>query len=500
MKYYTFQMKYPIMLLIAITININVMAINHVDTNKVANSLENMPDSLTLHLKPWRVSKRIFNINKYGAKNDGKTINTKAIQRAIDACTRKGGGKVVISEGDYVTGTIVLKSNVILEIFKGARLLGSLSLADYPNKVEGMRSIMRDVHKYSQSLIYAEKATNIGICGEGEIYFRGEKANFPGQETIGGIKDRPFGIRMIQCSNIVIKDITLRNSAAWMQNYLCCDNLIFDNMTVLNHGNYNNDGIDPDGCSNVIIRNCHISSEDDTLCLKTAGGRACENILIENCVLYSTCNAFKFGTDTHGNFRNIIGQKLTLGGFPDKSDSFRGRGDCSTGITIETVDGGNIENIMIENVNIDRARCPIFLYIADRSRTLDGTKVPAGYMKDIVIRNVKGKNNGIQGSLITGIPEKHIQDVYIGNVYFQTCGGGEASITNKPVPVRVYYPDAQDFSRNGLPSYGFYIRYVDGIVLDNVSVQPVSDDRRPCFKVDNSNASIHVKACQNTPR
>ena len=322
--------------------------------------MEYLADSLTQHLKEWEVPKVVFKVEKFGAIADGKTINTKAIQFAIDKCSNSGGGTVLFAKGDYVTGTIELKSNVMLCVAEGAKILGSTDLADYPAKVESFKSVMSEIHKYRISLIYAEKAVNIGICGKGEIYFRGEKEHFPGPETAGEIEGRPFGIRMIECKNVVVKDITLRNAAAWMQSYLYCENLIFDGMKVFNQANYNNDGLDPDGCRNVIVRNCFINSHDDAMCLKGASAKPCENILIENSTFYTACNALKIGTDTQGDFHNIIARNLTLGGIPDSLKSFLNLYECSTGITLATTDGGNVENILIRDVNISRSRCPVF--------------------------------------------------------------------------------------------------------------------------------------------
>lgn len=113
-----------------------------------------------------------------------------------------------------------------------------------------------------------------------------------------------------------------------MQNYLACKDMIIDGIKVINtNSNYNCDGLDPDGCKNVIIRNCHIESHDDAMCLKSASGQANENILIENCKFYSTCNAFKFGTDTQRDFRNIYARNLLLGSLTESSNNFLKRKD-----------------------------------------------------------------------------------------------------------------------------------------------------------------------------
>lgn len=442
--------------------------------------LEQMADSLVENLKPWKVPNRTFKVERFGAKADGVTLNTSAIQKTIDFCSSKGGGVVLFSKGDYVTGTIVLKSGVMIEVTEGSRILGSTDINDYPDMIEELKSIMSEYYVFRQSLIYAEKTHNIGIRGKGEIYFRGEKKNFSSPQTTGPIKDRPIGIRMIECKNIVVEGIQLRNSASWMQNYVACENLIFDNIHVENQANYNNDGLDPDGCTNVIIRNCFINSEDDAMCLKGASGKPSRNILIENSTFYSTCNALKFGTDTQGDFRDIVVRNVTLGGIPDSLKTIAGN-QSSTGLTIATVDGGDIENVMIQNVVINQARCPIFFRIGSRMRVLNKQEcLTPGTIKKILIENVSGNRNFRQGSYISGIPEYKVESVYLRNCHLSMEGGGTEEMVYQNVHENEKgYPDAHQFNKKGLPSYGFFIRHAKNIKFEDVSVIPVNKDERP---------------------
>jgi polygalacturonase len=399
----------------------------------------------------------------------------------------------LFSKGYYVTGTIELKSNVMLEISKGAKILGSIKLVDYPEKIESFKSVMSEIYCFRQSLIYAEKATNIGIRGEGEIYFRGEKENFPGPQTTGKIEGRPLGIRMIECKNVVLQNILLRNSASWMQNYVCCENLIFEGIKVINQANYNNDGLDPDGCKNVIVRNCFINSEDDAMCIKGASNRTSENILIENSTFYSSCNAFKIGTDTQGSFKNIFARNLILGGIPDSLESLLGN-QASTGITLTTVDGGNIEDVIISNVTINQSRCPIFIRIGNRGRVIQGIEKPnPGYITHILIDSVKGNRNFRQGSLISGLKGYPITDVVIRNMNIRMEGGGTLEMANSPLPENEgVYSDALKFSKNGLPSYGFYIRHAQNIFLENIEIIPEIKDYRPAFKLGDDVKNIII--------
>jgi polygalacturonase len=442
--------------------------------------LEQMADSLTQNLRPWQVPKRIFKVERYGAKGNGKTMNTKAIQNTIDACSAKGGGVVLFSKGDYLTGTFRLKSGVMIEVARGARILGSTDINDYPECIEELKSVMSENYRFRQSLIYAEKAERVGIRGEGEIYFQGEKSNFSSPETTGPIKDRPVGIRMIECSQVVLQDIYLHNSASWMQNYLACRDLIFDGIRVVNQANYNNDGLDPDGCTNVIVRNCFINAEDDAMCLKGASSLPSQNILIENSTFISTCNAFKIGTDTQGDFRNIVVRNVTLGGIPAGEETIAGP-EVSTGITLATVDGGNVSDILIQDVTINQARCPIFVRIGNRGRVIPGVKKPnPGTLHHIIIDGVRGERNFRQGSLISGIYGYPVQDVLINDCRLSMEGGGTKDMTIQTVPENeTGYPDAHKFLKKGLPSYGFFLRHARGVIIRNTSITTDNKDMRP---------------------
>ncbi|MBV9240947.1 MAG: hypothetical protein JO314_02970 [Acidobacteria bacterium] len=439
-------------------------------------------------LAPWVVPAKIFRVEDHGARADGRTVNTAAIQATIDECSVSGGGVVEFSGGDYVTGTIVLQPKVMLDVAAGSRILGSTDLSDYPEHVESLRSLLSERYHITRSLIYAENVTDIGIRGKGEIYFRGEKQNFPGPESTGEMSGRPLGIRIISSSSVVMQDITLRNSAAWMQSYVASQDLTFDNIKVINHANFNNDGLDLISCRNVIIRNAFINAEDDAMCLKGLAGLPTENIVIEHSTFYSACNALKIGTETQGSFRNVFAHDVVLGGIPDTMETSRGH-EAISGITLATVDGGDVEDVRISSVRIDRADSPIFIRLGDRSRVAEGTR--PGHLHRVLIEDASGADNSSQGSFVSGLEEAPVEDVEIRNLELSVVGGGTEAMAQRQVSDdRAAYPDAKMFSASGLPGYGFFVDHARNVVFENVKVSPHSPDARPVIATGTDIANI----------
>ncbi len=446
---------------------------------KLRTDLEAMAVRLTKTVKPWSGPKRTATPEQFGHKS-GDALSTKAIQSAIDTLAQKGGGTVRLAKGDYVSGTVDLRDNIRLEIARGARLLGSFDLKDWPDRVAKRPTVMDSNMGMNQSLIHAEGATNISICGEGVIDGRGD--HFHGAETAGGTPGRPFLIRVVDSQRVHIQGITLRDSPCWMQNYLNCEDLLIEGIHVDNQANFNNDGCDIDGCRRVIVRNCFINSEDDGLCFKGASERPMEDVLVENCHFYSTCNALKFGTDSQGDFRRVLVRQVEVGGPADDMRA-RNRRQALSGVAFESVDGNTVEDILVTDVHIVRASSPLFLRLGDRGRVRPEEKRPApGHIRHIVYDRLTGTDNGSRGAYFTGLPDHVIEDIVLRDVNIGVAATtlavpDEAAIAEKPAD----YPDPQMIGEVS-PAYGLWTRHLRNLTLINVKFTLTGSDPRPMIK------------------
>ena len=338
-----------------------------------------------------------IHVRDLGAIGDGKTLDTKAIQASVDKCAGTGG-KVILSDGTFLTGTIYLKSNVTLVVEKGAVILGSLNLEDYPVNDFGFNNL--NTSRVNRALIYASGMTNVGIEGDGII--DGQGGSF-----VKALKlVRPFLLWFKECKKVSVEKVELRNSAMWMQYYVHCEDVRISDIKVFNHGNSNNDMIDIDGCRNVIIDGVIGDSDDDGITFKSMDTCISENIIVSNCIVGSHCNGLKFGTETTGGFRNVtITNCVIRSSVVDSVDS--GTREGTSGISLEIVDGGIMENINISDIVIDGPRVPLFVRLGNRARKYysEAPQPPIGQIKNVQISNIIARSSrSIVGLAILGIP------------------------------------------------------------------------------------------------
>ncbi len=400
----------------------------------------------------------IYDVREYGAKPDGKTLCTKSIQKAIDECAKRGGGTVYFPPGTFLSGTIYMKSNITLRLDTGSTLLGSTNLKDYPPTVQAFRSYTDNYT--DKSLIYGEKLKRIAITGNGTI-------DGQGRPFKGPYKVRPYMIRIIQCQNVMVKDVTIQNSPMWVQHYLACDDVRIDGITVRSRVNGNNDGIDIDSCHRVIISNCNVSSGDDAIVLKSTSARSCRDVTVSNCVLSSHCNALKMGTESNGGFQNIV---ITGCAIYDTR---------LAGIALEIVDGGTMDRVVVSNITMNNIGAPIFLRLGNRARPFkkDMAVPEIGVMRNITISNIEATGANPTGCAISGLPGHKIENVTISNARLSLAGDGNKNDAARAIPeMPSAYPEYSMFGR--LPAYGFYCRHVKGLKFRNIQLRPAKPDKR----------------------
>lgn len=360
----------------------------------------------------------------------------------------------------------------------GAILYGSKNISDYQT-IKPLYVALRTKGKTRQ-LIYAEDQKNIAITGSGII--DGQGAVFKKQDYDDEGIDRPHLLQFINCERVRIENISMRNSGAWMQHFLACENLKVTGIEIYNHANFNNDGLDIDGCKNVTVSGVTVDSDDDGICLKSTSGKSCENISITNCVISSHCNGIKMGTESSGGFKNITISNCIVKPSAVDDRKIYGFTNGISGISVEMVDGGILRGINISNIHIDGTQSPIFVRLANRARPYSNTqsKIEVGSLSDVMISNITITNAMDFGCSITGIPGHPVKNISLSNITIETVGGGIAEDLKREIPEKEKaYPEAVMFGK--LPAYGFFIRHAENIEMNNIRFYTKLAELRPAL-------------------
>lgn len=414
---------------------------------------------------PGAESRGPWDAREFGAKADGTTADTAAIQAAVDACAGAGGGTVVLRGGVFLSGTIRLRSHVTLRVENGATLLGSADIGDYPGITPKIEYLYRE--RFTKSLIYAEGQEHIGLEGGGVIDGQGKL--FPAKKGDDG--GRPYLIRFSECRGVRVTGLTLRDSARWLSHYLACENVTIDGVTIHSRIRENRDGMDIDSCDRVRIANCDIYSGDDAIVLKSTAGNPCRRVAVVNCTLSSSASALKLGTESQGGFEDVTFSNCVVY-------------DTRDGISIEEVDGGACERINVSNIVMRDVAVPIFVRLGNRANPLPGReKPPVGRMRDIMISNVQASGAAAVGCSVTGIPGHPVENVTLRDIRIRFSGGGSAEDAARQVPEKdASYPKGDMFGM--LPAYGFYCRHVNGLRLHNLDLSFEAGDARPAIMAE----------------
>lgn len=401
------------------------------------------------------------NVLDLGAVPDGKTLTTKSIQEAVDQCNATGGGTVTIPSGTYLTTTVFLKDDVNLHIQKGATLLGST-----------------DRKAFTGAVVFADSIQNAAITGLGTINGQGFKQYYskPGE--------RHHNILLLNCKNITVEGLTLINSPTWVFRIRECDGVMIRGIRIHSFANENNDGIDIEG-KNITLSDCIIDCDDDAICLKSERpDYLVENIVITNCIIASICNPIKFGTASDGGFKNIsisncVIRRPSNVSTRNWSEMIPGVSSDTTGISgiaLEVVDGGTMDQVVITNLTMTGIQTPIFIKL--------GSRKGVGTLKNIIISNIIASDESLMTSSITGIPGGYIENMIIKDVILNCRGTGLEEEASAPVPERNSVgPDNRMFGYS-LPAYGLYVRHVKNLTFDNFRFNLLAPDARPAIVLD----------------
>ncbi len=451
---------------------------------------------LTLMLLPLKGAEEVkdYKASLFGIKSNGTTLNTRSIQKAIDFIHEKGGGRLVFDVGRYLTGTIYLKSGVTIHLLEGAVLVGSPNPFDYDTQ-----------HNWT-ALIFALEQENVGITGEGGVI---DGQGFTVANNLvdlihkGLVEDplrndrpreaiRPQNIYFWRCTGVRIEGITLKDPASWNQQYDQCRNVVIKNLIIDSKSYWNNDGVDIVDCDTVEVANLYIDAADDGICLKSHDKNAiCQNVYIHDNVVRTSANGIKFGTASLGGFKNIrIINNLVY-------DTYR------SAITMAAVDGGFVEDVVVDGLKSINTGNVIFLRIGERWQP--GKK---GRMQNISISNVyaevpatkpdAGYNyegpwehqpRNISPSSIVGLPGAPVEDITLKNIEIHHPGGGDPNFArigldelDKVPELPSNYPEFSMFKE--LPAWGFYLRHVKNLTMENIKLVAEKKDYRRAIVMD----------------
>ena len=439
-----------------------------------------------------------YDVRAFGAVGDGRTLDSPAINRAIQAAADAGGGTVEVPAGTYVCGSIHLRSHVRLDLGPGSVIEGSTDMDAYdkpePNPGEDANKYEDYGHRHwHNSLIWGDGLVDIGITGPGLIHGTGLAREVPGDD-FATQRNPNKAIALKECRNVVLRDFSILHGGWFAILAIADDNMTISGVTL----DTNRDGMDLDCCQNVRVSDCAVNSpHDDGICLKSCFGlgrpRMTENLTITNCQVsgfdegtlldgtyqrrahFDPVNEggptgrIKFGTESNGGFRNITISNCVF--------------IYCRGFALETVDGARIEDVTITNIAMrDIVNAPIWVRIGGRMRGPKDT--PVGVCQRVKISNIVAHNVAAEaGILVMGLPGHPVEDLGLDHILIDFAGGGTAAQAARAMPEFVRdYPEPH---RMGVaPAYGLFARHARGLTLDHIEFRTAAADLRPPVILD----------------
>jgi len=455
-------------------------------------------------------SKSAFDVRAFGAVGDGKTVDTPAINRAIDAAAAAGGGTVYFPAGNYLCYSIHLKSKVVLYLEQGSTIVAADPAADPAQSYDAAESNKpwEDYQDYGHnhwhnSLIWGEAINDVAICGPGLIWGRGLSRGWAAGRDSGPVAEDPGvankTIALKNCRNVLLRDFSILHGGHFGVLATGVDNFTIDNLKI----DTNRDGIDIDCCRNVRVSNCSVNSPwDDGICLKSSYAlgyaRATEMVTITNCLVTGSyqegtlldgswkkfpagekvprTGRIKFGTESNGGFKNITISNCVF--------------DGCRGLAIESVDGAVIEDVTCANITMrDVFEAPIFIRLGARMRGPAG--VPVGTIRRLIIGGIscmQAESSPKIACIVGGIPGHSIEDLKISDMIIVHSGGGTKTDADAQVPEKEkQYPEPNMFGTT--PAHGFFMRHVKGLEVHAIKVEHTGSDPRPAFVLEDAENS-----------
>ncbi len=386
---------------------------------------------------------RTCNPRDLGAKGDGVTKDTTAIQGAIDACAAKGGGTVRLTAGTYLSAPIVLKSNITLQLDKGATLLGSPDHADYPDKIEFRLPAV-------QSLVSATNAENVAITGEGTIDGQGESwwamARTVRNAGVMGVHPRPRGIVFDHCKHVRVEGITLQNSGFWQLVPYYSDDVLISHVRILApNPSPNTDAVDPFSSSNVRIDHLYADTGDDDIAIKSGainspgGDDPARDITITDCT-FKHGHGLSIGSEIAGGAHNIVATRIHFEGTDNgiRVKANRDRGNDVSDLVFSDIDMKDVKNPIVISEYYPRILPP-----EGEVKPEPVTRLTP-HFHNIVFRNVTATGGQMAGAIV-GLPEAPVSDIVLHNVTLSGQTGlsiGYANVTGQNVKVTAEQGDA----------------------------------------------------------